>query len=81
MSDVIKNNQDQNLTNQNTNVNTSDVYNKSLLFDVKNFGKVVQVKDGVAFVVNLKNVTFGELVLFVPSPARLKEHKQKTNQP
>ena len=52
-------------------------YIKHLVFNAKNFGKVVKIQDGVAFVVNLKNVAFGELVLFIPSPLRLKQYHAK----
>jgi F0F1-type ATP synthase alpha subunit len=63
---------------QNSTHEFSNNYIKHLIFNAKNFGKVVKVKDGVAFVVNLKNVTFGELVLFIPSPLRLKQHRENT---
>jgi len=59
---------------------SSNDYIKHIIFNAKNFGKVVKIKDGVAFVVNLKNVTFGELVLFIPSPVRLKKHREKNKQ-
>jgi F0F1-type ATP synthase alpha subunit len=59
---------------------SSNDYIKHIIFNAKNFGKVVSIKDGVAFVVNLKNVTFGELVLFIPSPLRLKKHREKNQQ-
>ena len=36
------------------------------------FGIVTRVKDGVAFARDLGFASFGELVIFVPSPARLK---------
>jgi hypothetical protein len=36
------------------------------------FGIVTKVKDGVAFARDLGFASFGELVIFVPSPARLK---------
>lgn len=36
------------------------------------FGVVTRVKDGVAFARDLGFASFGELVIFVPSPARLK---------
>ena len=54
---------------------------KKLIFNAKHFGKVIRVKDGVAFVVNLRNVTFGELVLFIPSVTRLKKYKQTSDKP
>ena len=68
---------EQNLNTQNQSQDFSNNYIKHLIFNAKNFGKVVKIKDGVAFVVNLKNVTFGELVLFIPSPLRLKQHREK----
>ena len=54
---------------------------KKLIFNAKHFGKVIKVKDGVAFVINLRNVTFGELVLFIPSVRRLKKYKQNNDKP
>ena len=60
---------------------SSNTYIKNIIFNAKNFGKVIKVKDGVAFVVNLKNITFGELVLFIPSPLRLKKYRVKNNKP
>jgi hypothetical protein len=36
------------------------------------YGVVTRVKDGVAFARDLGFASFGELVIFVPSPARLK---------
>jgi F0F1-type ATP synthase alpha subunit len=65
---------------QNSTHEFSNNYIKHIIFNAKNFGKVVSIKDGVAFVVNLKNVTFGELVLFIPSPLRLKKHREKNQQ-
>lgn len=41
------------------------------------FGVVTRVKDGVAFARDLGFASFGELVIFVPSPARLKTMQQK----
>jgi F0F1-type ATP synthase alpha subunit len=54
---------------------------KTLIFNAKHFGKVIKIKDGVAFVINLRNVTFGELVLFIPSVRRLKKYKENNNKP
>jgi F0F1-type ATP synthase alpha subunit len=54
-------------------------YIKNLIFKAESFGKVIKVKDGVAFVVNLRNVTFGELVLFIPSPLRLRKYRKESN--
>ena len=59
--------------------NNKNQYIKSLIFKAKSFGKVIRVKDGVAFVVSLKNVTFGELVLFIPSPVRLRKYRKQNN--
>jgi F0F1-type ATP synthase alpha subunit len=70
------------IQNKNQEVNAqTEQYTKNFIFQTKHFGKVIRIKDGVAFVVNLKNVTFGELVLFIPSPVRLKKYRdlhQKT---
>jgi len=68
----------QNVDTQSSSQDFSNDYIKHLIFNAKNFGKVVKIKDGVAFVVNLKNVTFGELVLFILSPLRLKQHREKS---
>ena len=68
-----------NFTQQTAQENSS--YVKNLIFNAQNFGKVVKVKDGVAFVTNLKNVTFGELVLFIPSPLRLKKYREQNQKP
>lgn len=59
--------------------NITETYLKNLTFSAKSFGKVVKVKDGVAFVTNLQDVTFGELVLFIPSRNRLKQYREKHN--
>lgn len=59
--------------------NITEAYLKNLTFSAKSFGKVVKVKDGVAFVTNLKDVTFGELVLFIPSRNRLKQYRERYN--
>lgn len=67
------------LSQQTAQENSS--YVKNLIFNAQNFGKVVKVKDGVAFVTNLKNVTFGELVLFIPSPLRLKKYREQNQKP
>lgn len=61
---------------ENQNNNVTETYLKNLTFNAKSFGKVVKVKDGVAFVSNLKDVTFGELVLFIPSRSRLKKYRE-----
>lgn len=66
--------QQQEMSNTNS---FTDSYLKDLTFNAKGFGKVVKVKDGVAFVSNLKDVTFGELVLFIPSRFRLKQYRDK----
>ena len=42
------------------------------------FGIVTRVKDGVAFARDLGFASFGELVIFVPSPARLKAMQKDT---
>jgi F0F1-type ATP synthase alpha subunit len=42
------------------------------------FGIVTRVKDGVAFARDLGFASFGELVIFVPSPARLKALQKDT---
>jgi len=67
------------ILSQESNISTN--YNDNLLLNANSFGKVTQVKDGVAFVVNLKNVTFGELVLFVPSPYRFRKFRSGSNKP
>ena len=41
------------------------------------FGVVTRVKDGVAFARDLGFASFGELVIFVPSPARLKSMQKE----
>lgn len=41
------------------------------------FGIVTRVKDGVAFARDLGFASFGELVIFVPSPARLKSMQKE----
>jgi len=42
------------------------------------FGIVTKVKDGVAFARDLGFASFGELVIFVPSPARLKAMQKES---
>ena len=42
------------------------------------FGMVTKVKDGVAFARDLGFASFGELVIFVPSPARLKAMQKES---
>jgi len=42
------------------------------------FGMVTKVKDGVAFARDLGFASFGELVIFVPSPARLKSMQKES---
>ena len=43
------------------------------------FGIVTRVKDGVAFARDLGFASFGELVIFVPSPARLKSMQKEAS--
>lgn len=43
------------------------------------FGIITRVKDGVAFARDLGFASFGELVIFVPSPARLKAMQAQTS--
>ena len=42
------------------------------------FGIVTRVKDGVAFARDLGFASFGELVIFVPSPSRLRVEREAT---
>lgn len=50
---------------------------KKKVFKPINLGQVERIKDGVAFVTQLKDVSFSELVSFIPSPSRLKKMKEE----
>jgi len=52
---------------------------KEKVFTPMPFGIIVQVKDGVALARDLGFASFGELAVFVPSPARLKNLGSKQN--
>jgi len=52
---------------------------KKITLKAMSFGVVIRVKDGVAFARDLSFASFGELAVFIPSPSRLNNLKNKEN--